>query len=206
MRDIVLASSNRGKLSEFRELLAPLGIGVRAQSEFGVRDAVEDGATFVENALIKARHAASDTGLPALADDSGIVVDALDGAPGIRSARYAGAQASDADNVRKLLAAMAHVPDERRACRFVCVLVFLRHANDPVPLIRTGCWDGKLLHEPRGSGGFGYDPVFEVPGRSCSAAELPPHEKNRISHRGQAARDMVADLERVLAAGRIACS
>ncbi|WP_207949572.1 RdgB/HAM1 family non-canonical purine NTP pyrophosphatase [Luteimonas aestuarii] len=186
MRSLVLASGNAGKLEEFRGLLAQSGIAVRAQGEFGLDDADETGLTFVENALLKARHAARATGLPALADDSGICVDALDGAPGLYSARYAGMHGDADANIEKLLAELHGVPDERRGARFVCVLALLRHPEDPQPIIVEGSWHGRILHARRGSGGHGYDPVFFDAKLGQSAAEMPLAEKNRISHRGQA--------------------
>lgn len=185
-RQLVLASGNRGKLAEFAALLGELELTVRAQSEFSIPEAEETGATFVENALIKARHAARMCGLPALADDSGLVVDALGGAPGVRSARYAGPGASDADNISKLLQALTAVPAHARTCRFVCVIAYLRTPDDPLPLIASATWEGMVLDTPRGAHGFGYDPVFAVPGYGCSAAELEAADKNRISHRAQA--------------------
>ncbi len=183
---LVLASSNAGKLAELRELLGDAGYELHAQSEFGVADAEETGLTFVENAILKARHAARATCLPALGDDSGICVDALGGAPGLYSARYAGGHGNAQANIDKLLAALEGVPDERRSARFYCVLALLRHAEDPQPLIAEGVWEGRILHARRGTGGFGYDPVFFDPERGCSAAELDPMLKNRISHRGRA--------------------
>lgn len=183
---LVLASGNAGKLAELRDLLGDAGFALRAQSEFGVEDAEETGLTFVENAILKARHAARATGLPALGDDSGICVDALDGAPGLYSARYAGAHGNAEANIDKLLAALDGVPDERRTARFYCVLALLRHADDPQPLIAEGVWEGRILTARQGMGGFGYDPVFLDPQRGCSAAELEPSLKNRISHRGLA--------------------
>lgn len=186
MKRIVLASGNRGKVREFNELLAGLELEVVPQSEFNVPEAEETGLSFVENAILKARNAARHTGLPAIADDSGLEVDALKGAPGIHSARYAGPGASDCQNLEKLLAVLADTPDAERTARFQCVIVFLRHALDPTPIICQGAWEGSILREPRGANGFGYDPVFHVPTHSCSAAELPAEVKNRLSHRGQA--------------------
>lgn len=183
---LVLASGNAGKLTELRELLGNAGFDLHAQSEFGVEDAEETGLTFVENAILKARHAARATGLPALGDDSGICVDALDGAPGLYSARYAGIHGDAQANIDKLLQALAEVEDDRRTARFYCVLALLRHADDPQPLIAEGVWEGSILHARRGDGGFGYDPVFFDPERGASAAELEPSLKNDISHRGQA--------------------
>lgn len=191
---IVLASSNAGKLREFNQLLAGLHLEVVPQSQFTVADADETGLTFVENAILKARHAAQHTGLPALADDSGLEVDALLGEPGIYSARYAGPKASDAQNLEKLLHKLAHVPEAQRAARFQCVLVYLRHALDPTPLICQGTWEGRILTVARGTNGFGYDPVFFVPTHACSAAELPAETKNTLSHRGQALRQLLVAL------------
>jgi len=164
------------------------------QSHYNVADAEETGLTFVENAILKARNAAQHTGLPALADDSGLEVDALHGAPGIYSARYAGPMASDAENLGKLLAMLKDVPEEKRGAHFQCVLVYLRHALDPTPLICQGAWEGRILTAPRGTSGFGYDPVFFVPSHACSAAELPAETKNVLSHRGQALRQLLAGL------------
>lgn len=195
MAILVLASANRGKLREFQELLAGAGYEVRAQSDFGVTSADETGLTFVENAILKARHVCALTGHAALADDSGIEVDALRGQPGIYSARYAGAQGDmDAANNEKLLRELAQVPDAERTARYQCVLVLMRHATDPVPLICQAAWQGRILREPAGSGGFGYDPLFHVPTHGCSAAQLDAVEKNRISHRAQAMRQMLDAL------------
>jgi XTP/dITP diphosphohydrolase len=190
----VLATSNAGKLSELNDLLGDSGISLVTQGSLGVTDAEETGLTFVENALIKARHAAAATGLPALADDSGICVDALDGAPGLYSARYAGTHGDAQANIDKLLHALRGVPDEHRGARFYCVLVLLRHANDPEPLIAEGIWAGRILHARQGQAGFGYDPVFLDIERGQSAAELPVSLKNRISHRGQALATLRARL------------
>ncbi|MFZ2754345.1 MAG: RdgB/HAM1 family non-canonical purine NTP pyrophosphatase [Lysobacteraceae bacterium] len=183
---LVLASGNAGKLAELRDLLGDAGIDLHAQSEFGVEDAEETGLTFVENAILKARHAARATGLPALGDDSGLCVDALNGAPGLYSARYAGTHGDAGANIVKLLDALREVPEQRRTARFVCVLALLRHADDPQPLIAEGVWEGRILSAPRGDGGFGYDPVFFDPERNMGAAELDAALKNRISHRGRA--------------------
>lgn len=183
---LVLASSNAGKLEELRELLADTGIELIAQSDLGVDDAEETGETFVENAIIKARHAARLTGLPALADDSGICVDALEGAPGLYSARYAGEHGNASRNIDKLLEALRDVPDAQRDAHFYCVLVLLHHAQDPQPLIVEGQWRGKILHARQGDGGHGYDPVFLDPVHGQSAAEMPLVLKNGLSHRGQA--------------------
>jgi XTP/dITP diphosphohydrolase len=193
-RRVVLASSNPGKVREINAMLAGLHLTVVPQSDFSVVEVEETGLTFVENALLKARNATRHTGLPAIADDSGIEVDALLGAPGIYSARYAGEGASDARNLEKLLADLRDVPEARRTARFVCLMVYLRHELDPTPIICQGSWEGRVLFEPRGAGGFGYDPVFFVPTHSCSSAELPPEVKNQLSHRGQALRALVAAL------------
>lgn len=188
----VLASNNAGKLAEFSELLAPLNITIQPQKEFGVEDAIEDGLSFIENAIIKARHASKHTGLPALADDSGLEVDALNGAPGIYSARYSkmnGGEPGDTANLNYLLAQLKDVPEGQRRARFQCVLAFMRHAEDPTPLIIQRSWEGEILSMPRGDNGFGYDPVFWVPERQCASAELNKVEKNLLSHRGQAVRE-----------------
>jgi len=183
--ELVLASGNAGKLAELRDLLGDRFV-LRAQSDFGVGDAEETGLSFVENAILKARHAARATGLPALGDDSGLCVDALDGAPGLYSARYAGRHGDSEANIDKLLDALAGVPDDARGARFVCVLALVRHADDPMPLIAQGEWAGRILAARRGDRGFGYDPVFFSPAHGCSAAELPADVKNRDSHRGLA--------------------
>lgn len=193
---LVLASGNAGKLAELRDLLGDGGFELHAQSEFGVEDADETGLTFVENAILKARHAARATGLPALGDDSGICVDALDGAPGLYSARYAGAHGDAQANIDKLLDALADIADDRRSARFYCVLALLRHAEDPQPVIAEGVWEGRILRARRGDGGFGYDPVFLDPERELSAAELAPALKNRISHRGRALLELQRRLSR----------
>ncbi len=189
---IVLASGNPGKIKEFQAILA--GRPIVPQSQFDVSDVAETGATFVENAIIKARNAARHCRMPAIADDSGLVVDALQGAPGVISARYAGVGASDQDNLQKLLRNMADVPDHQRTARFVCVIVFMRHAQDPMPVIAQGAWEGRILRQPVGSNGFGYDPVFWLPDRGCASAELSAAEKNAISHRNQALRRLLAQL------------
>ena len=199
-REVVLTSGNAGKLREFAEMFSTLDLRLRAQSEFGVGDVEETGTTFVENAIIKARHAARVSGLPALADDSGLVVDALGGAPGVYSARYAGAGASDAANVARLLDALSDVDEPARTCRFVCVLAYFRHGDDPLPVIATGLWEGRVLTAPRGDNGFGYDPVFHALDGGCAAAELPSARKNTLSHRGQALRA----LHDLLVAARLA--
>ena len=192
---LVLASGNKGKLREINQLLHGLHIEAIPQTEFKVPDAEETGLTFVENAIIKARNAAEHSGLPALADDSGIEVDALSGEPGIYSARYAGKGASDDANLTKLLQALKDVPDAERTARFQCVMVYMAHAKDPTPLICQGTWEGRILYEPRGENGFGYDPVFFVPTHNCSAAELESSVKNQLSHRGQALRKFLALLQ-----------
>ncbi|MFT7287681.1 MAG: XTP/dITP diphosphohydrolase [Halieaceae bacterium] len=193
--DIVVATGNAGKVAELSRLFADLPYQLRLQSEFAVTPAHESGETFVENAILKARAAAQQTGLPALADDSGLEVDALAGAPGVHSARYAeGGDGGDDANNHKLLDALAGIPTVRRRARFHCVLVLMRHSLDPVPLIAQGCWEGSILEAPRGEGGFGYDPLFLVPGHGCSAAEIPAAEKNRISHRARASEQLLALL------------
>ncbi len=186
MKKLVLASGNKKKLAELQSLVTDLSFDVLPQSSFSIPDAIEDGLSFVENAIIKARHAARLSGLPAIADDSGIAVDALGGAPGIFSARFSGEGASDARNNEKLLQVLCDVPEDKRTARFHCVLVYMRHAEDPVPVICHGVWAGSILLAPRGENGFGYDPLFWVPTHQCSSAELSREEKNRISHRGQA--------------------
>ena len=195
MKEIVLASSNPGKVREINQLLATLDLHVQPQSKFGVIDAEETGLTFVENAILKARNAAQHTGLPAIADDSGIEVDALNGAPGIYSARFAGENASDQANLEKLLAELDGLPEAQRSARFQCLMVFLQHADDPTPVICQGTWEGRILPAARGDNGFGYDPVFYVPSHDCSSAELPAEIKNNLSHRGQALRKLVAALQ-----------
>ncbi len=197
MRRVVLASNNPGKARELGQLLAGSGLEVVPQSALGVPEAEETGLTFVENAILKARNACAHTGLPALADDSGLEVDALRGEPGIHSARYAGPGASDADNLRKLLDALDGVPEAGRSARFQCLLVLMRHAADPVPLICQGTWEGRIATAPRGESGFGYDPVFLVPEKGCTAAELPAEEKNRLSHRGRAITCLLERLPEV---------
>ncbi|HLS81927.1 MAG TPA: RdgB/HAM1 family non-canonical purine NTP pyrophosphatase [Steroidobacter sp.] len=193
---VVLASSNAGKLKEFAGLLAPLGFEVLPQARYTRESAAETGLTFIENAILKARHASRASGLPAIADDSGIEVDALNGAPGVRSARYAGEGASDEQNVQKLIHAMRDIPAEQRTARYQCALAYLRFPDDPAPLLAQASWEGRIADAPRGAGGFGYDPVFEVPGRGLTAAELPPDEKNLLSHRGRALRQLVEALHR----------
>ncbi len=192
-RELVLASNNAGKLREFGQLLAPLGFVLKAQGELGVPEAEEPHCTFVENALAKARHAAAITGLPALADDSGVCVNALRGAPGVYSARYAGEPKSDARNNEKLLADLA--PHADKSAYYYCVLVFVRHAEDPQPVIAEGRWDGEIIATPRGSNGFGYDPFFLLPALGLTAAELTSEQKNSLSHRGKALRELVRKLQ-----------
>jgi XTP/dITP diphosphohydrolase len=194
---VVLASNNKGKLREFAELLGGLHLDIIPQAQLGVSDVEETGLTFVENAIIKARHASRITGLPAIADDSGIEVDALKGVPGIYSARYSGAGASDEANNRKLLQVLEGVPDAQRSARYQCLIIYMRHDLDPTPIICSGSWEGRILTAPRGAGGFGYDPIFFVPTHHCSGGELDAVEKNRISHRGQALRKLL-DALRVL--------
>lgn len=194
MQKLVLASGNPGKLKEFQQLLADCGYQVLSQGEFGLDSAEETGLTFVENAILKARHASAKTGLPALADDSGLSVDALDGRPGIYSARYAGPEATDADNNARLLQELEGVPEAERGACYHCVLVLMRHAEDPTPVIAQGQWRGRIRTEPKGEGGFGYDPLFQVLERQCSAAELGKEEKGKISHRAIATRALLASL------------
>jgi len=189
---LVVASGNPGKLTEFRRLLEPLGIAIVAQGELGIADAEEPHVTFVENALAKARHASAQAGAPALADDSGVCVDALDGGPGVHSARYAGEPKSDARNNAKLVAALAGAADRR--AHYYCVLVLVRRADDPEPLIAEGVWHGTIVDAPRGTGGFGYDAHFEDAGSGLTGAELPLEQKNRVSHRGKAMRVLLERL------------
>jgi XTP/dITP diphosphohydrolase len=189
----VLASGNAGKVREFAALLAARAIEVVPQSAFGIVPPEETGSTFLDNALLKARHAAS-AGLPALADDSGLEVDALEGRPGVRSARYAGEHASDADNLALLLRELAGVPEARRTARYRCVLVWVRDPQDRQPIVAAGVWEGRVLTAARGTGGFGYDPVFQPQGLEVSAAQLPAAQKNVLSHRAQALRALLAAL------------
>ncbi|MEM6052435.1 RdgB/HAM1 family non-canonical purine NTP pyrophosphatase [Erwinia sp. P7711] len=186
MQKVVLATGNPGKVREMADLLATFGLDIVAQTELGVESAEETGLTFIENAILKARHASAVTGLPAIADDSGLAVDALGGAPGIYSARYAGEGASDQQNLLKLLAALENVPDDARQAEFHCVLVYLRHAEDPTPLVFHGSWQGEITRAAAGVGGFGYDPIFFVPALGKTAAELTKEEKHAVSHRGKA--------------------
>jgi XTP/dITP diphosphohydrolase len=193
---VVLATGNPGKLQELRAMLEPLAIDVVPLSQFTRAAVPETGLTFVENAIIKARHAAQLAKLPAIADDSGLEVDALQGAPGIYSARYAGEHASDEDNLRKLLGVMSGRKAAERTARYCCALVYMRWEHDPFPLISQASWEGRITEAPRGSGGFGYDPIFELAQRSVTVAELPAAEKNQLSHRGKALRGLVAQLTR----------
>lgn len=194
---VVLASGNKGKLKELSALLTPLGFDLVAQNALGVETPPETGLTFTENALLKARYAAGVTQLPALADDSGIEVDALGGRPGIYSARYAGENASDEDNLRKMLQELAGVDAAQRTARYQCIIAFVKTASDPSPIIAGGTWEGRLLEHPRGLGGFGYDPIFVPRGLDRTAAELEPGEKNLLSHRGQALRALAAQLRQM---------
>lgn len=198
---IVLASRNDGKLRELRALFAQLPVQLKGQAELNIPSPEETGTTFVENAVIKARFSAAHSGLPAIADDSGIVVPALDGAPGVISARYAGEGASDADNNAKLVRAIEHI-DDRRAY-YYCVIVMLRHADDPAPIITSASWWGELITQPRGEAGFGYDPYFWLPDLQQTSAQLNPAHKNQLSHRGQASRALVAQLQAELSGAEI---
>jgi XTP/dITP diphosphohydrolase len=193
-RRVIVASSNAGKLAELTVLLAPLGFDLTPQQELGIESPPETGLTFLDNALIKARHAAVARGLPAIADDSGIEVDALGKAPGVRSARFAGEGAADEDNLRKLLREMREVPAARRGARYRCVIAFVRDAADQEPIIAEGAWEGSIAQVPRGAGGFGYDPIFVPAGGERTAAELAPSEKNAVSHRARALRALVAQM------------
>ncbi|RJX65236.1 XTP/dITP diphosphatase [Vibrio sinensis] len=195
MKKIVLATGNQGKVREMADLIANFGFEVLAQSEFNVSEVAETGTTFIENAIIKARHAAKETGLPAIADDSGLEVDCLNGAPGIYSARYAGENATDQQNIDKLLSAMEGIPENQRSARFHCVLVLMRHENDPTPIVCHGKWEGQILTQEHGSNGFGYDPVFFVPEEGCASAELESTHKKAISHRAKALQKLFSALE-----------
>ncbi|VAW84666.1 Nucleoside 5-triphosphatase RdgB (dHAPTP, dITP, XTP-specific) [hydrothermal vent metagenome] len=192
---IVLASGNRGKVREIGALLADLKFEVVPQSDFDITEAEETGLTFVENAIIKARHAACLTGLAAIADDSGLEVDALNGAPGIYSSRFAGIDATGQQNLEKLLIDLGEIPETERTARFQCVIVYLEHEADPTPIICQGSWEGRILFESHGTNGFGYDPVFYVPDHNCTSAELPPEVKNGLSHRGKALKQLLAALQ-----------
>ena len=193
--ELVLASGNAGKLKELSAMLRSLHWIVRPQNDWAMEEVVENGLSFIENALIKARHAAHFTGLPALGDDSGLVVDALRGRPGIYSARYAGENADDGANNTRLLQSLRDVPMPERTAHFYCAMALVRHAEDPAPLIATGKWSGSILDQPRGEGGFGYDPLFWVPVQGCSSAELEPVVKNKLSHRGQALAELAGQME-----------
>ncbi len=195
MQKLVIASGNQGKLRELGSLLQPLDFEVHAQSEFAAPDVAETGTTFVENAIIKARNAAQHTGLPAVADDSGIEVDALDGAPGVYSARFSGPNATDASNNALLVEKLRQVPEQLRSARYRAVIVYMQHAADPSPIICEGTWEGRIVLEARGTGGFGYDPYFWVPSQQCTSAELSAATKNQLSHRGQALRQLVERLQ-----------
>jgi len=195
MQKVVLATGNPGKVRELAHLLADFGLDVVAQTELGVESAEETGLTFIENAILKARHAAAITGLPAIADDSGLAVDILGGAPGIYSARYAGLEASDQQNLDKLLVTLKDVPQGQRGAQFHCVLVYMHHAEDPTPIVCHGSWDGEILFAEAGKGGFGYDPIFQVPALGKSAAELTREEKSAVSHRGQALKLLLAAMK-----------
>ena len=194
MQKIVLASNNKGKVREFGQMLSMIDMEVLPQATFNIEDADETGLTFVENAIIKARHASAIAELPAIADDSGLEVDALKGAPGIYSARYSGEGATDEKNLLKLLGALKDVPEEKRTARFQCVLVYMRHAEDPTPIICQGTWEGIIITKPQGENGFGYDPIFYVPEYDCTSAQLSSEQKNKLSHRGIALKALVSKL------------
>lgn len=194
MKQIVLASGNKGKLREFNQLLSSLHYEVIPQSQFTDTEAEETGLSFVENAILKARHASRLSGLPAIADDSGLEVDVLDGAPGIYSARFAGDSASDEDNNHKLMNMLSAFEPEKRTARFQCVLVFMRHGEDPTPLICQGTWEGLIVDDPKGDNGFGYDPLFYIPELDCCSAELPPQRKSQLSHRAKAVAQLLPAL------------
>jgi XTP/dITP diphosphohydrolase len=200
MDTIVLASGNQGKLKELQHILAPLNIRVLPQQQFDVPEVEETGLSFVENAIIKARNACRHTQLPALADDSGLEVDALQGQPGIFSARYSGPEATDQSNNEKLLAALQDVEDARRSARYRCILAFMRHAEDPCPIILQGSWEGRILRQAKGNNGFGYDPIFLVAEQHCSAAELSPQLKSQLSHRAKAMAGLVSRLQQLTTA------
>ncbi|MCX8739611.1 XTP/dITP diphosphatase [Gilliamella sp. B2824] len=195
MQKIVLATNNQGKVNELQTLLADAGFNIVAQKEFNVPDVDETGLTFIENAILKARHTAKLTRLPAIADDSGLVVDALNGAPGIYSARYAGYHGNDKLNNQKLLSQLHNVPTEKRTAYFYCALVFMRHDNDPTPIICLGKWHGLILNQEQGEGGFGYDPLFYIPELDCTAAQLSKEHKSQISHRGQALKQLITKIK-----------
>ena len=191
---VVLASGNAGKLREIAQLLEGLNLEILPQSEFDVPEIEETGLTFVDNAILKARNAAHHTGLPAIADDSGIAVDVLRGRPGIYSARFAGVGATDEENLEKLIRMVKPFPDEERTARFICSMVYIRHEEDHVPVIAEGVWEGQLITESKGDNGFGYDPIFYLSSHQCTSAELPPEIKNKLSHRGQALRKLLGQL------------
>lgn len=195
MKKLVLATGNQGKVKEMANLLSDFGFDVHAQNEFNVSEVAETGTTFIENAIIKARHAAKETGLPAIADDSGLEIDYLNGAPGIYSARYSGEGATDQKNLEKVLEELDGVEDSLRTARFHCVLVFMRHENDPTPIVCHGKWEGRILTESHGENGFGYDPIFYVPEDDCASAELDPIRKKSLSHRGKALAKLFKAIE-----------
>lgn len=192
--DVVLASSNAGKIKELQDMLADLGVVVIPQQELSIPDVEETGLCFVENAILKARNAAQLSGKPAIADDSGLEVDLLDGQPGIYSARYGGEDATDSSNNQKLLEQLGDAPLEKRSARYQCIIIYMRHANDPTPIICQGSWEGHIALEPRGEGGFGYDPLFYLQDLDCHAAEMDKTHKNRISHRGKATAQLLEQL------------
>lgn len=194
LQRLILASGNPGKIREFADILQPMGISLVPQADLGIETCAETGLSFVENAIQKARHAAERSGLPALADDSGIEVDALHGRPGIYSARYAGEGAGDEENNQRLLSELADLPLHQRSARYRCVIVLMLHAEDPFPVIAHGTWEGRVTMAPAGSGGFGYDPLFFLPEQGCTAAELSSGEKNRLGHRGQALRSLATQI------------
>jgi XTP/dITP diphosphohydrolase len=194
-KKIVLATGNKGKVKELAAMLSSLSIEVLSQSDFAVTEVPETGRTFIENAIIKARHASKHTGLPAIADDSGLAVDALGGAPGVYSARFSGENATDQSNITKLLGAMADVPNDKRQAKFLCVLVYMRHADDPLPIICQGEWCGEIMTEQQGDNGFGYDPIFWVNQQNSSSAQLTPQQKNDLSHRGKALKLLLVQLQ-----------
>ena len=198
INQVILATGNKGKVKELARMLSGLQIDVLPQSDFAVSDVPETGTTFVENAIIKARHAAKQTGLPAIADDSGLAVSALGGQPGVYSARYSGEDATDQTNIVKLLKVMADIPTQKRQAKFLCVLVFMRHADDPTPIICQGEWHGHISTEQHGENGFGYDPVFWVDEKNCSSAQLSSEQKNLLSHRGKALKLLLAELNNLL--------
>ena len=191
---VVLATSNQGKLREFERLFSNSGLEVQPQSKFNIPDAIEDGLSFVENALIKARHASRLSGLPAIADDSGLEVDHLKGAPGIYSSRFAGDNSTDEENISKLLLALDGIHPSDRSARYQCIIVLIEHANDPTPVIAQGCWEGSVAIQPKGSHGFGYDPIFYLPKFECTSAELEHEVKNKISHRSKAMKELINKL------------